>query len=216
MCGRYVLELKATLEELPFEEESVQLELELPWECYNIAPTQKVPILDRDFTLRLSLWGLIPHWSKSPPKRPLINARSETVAEKPSFRVAYKRHRCIVPARGYFEWTGKSSERVPHYVPANDDGLLWFAGIASNWKNGEQDNLSSFSILTRSSEDTVVHELHHRCPVTLGDDQLRAWLEGELGVEEACGETRFGTPYRVTTEVNKAGNDHPRNIEPVF
>jgi putative SOS response-associated peptidase YedK len=214
MCGRYVLELSGRLEELDFEEESAQLELELPWECYNIAPTQRAPVLDSDRVLRLSLWGLIPHWSKTPPKRPLINARAETAAEKPSFRVAYKRHRCAVPASGYFEWKGPKTDRKPFYVPAKSGKLLWLAGLSSQWAHGDS-ILSTFTILTCSSENTALEELHHRCPVALGNAQVSTWLQGEIGVEEAQGCDLFGTPFEVTKEVNKAGNDSPSNIAPL-
>ena len=213
MCGRYALVLTGKIKELPFVEISDQLELELPWECYNIAPTLKVPILDSDQSLKFSTWGMIPHWSKTPPKRPLINARAESAATKPSFRVAYKNHRCAIPSSGFFEWTGPPKKRVPHFIGPADDDLLWFAGLASLWKGPSE--ILSHTVLTRPADETRVAQLHDRCPVTLTADSLLPWLQGELDWEALKTNDPFDEPYRVTTDMNKADNDSPKNLEPV-
>lgn len=215
MCGRYALILSGKIKELPFVEESAtQLELELPWECYNVAPTLKVPILDADRGLKLSVWGMIPHWAKEPPKRPLINARAETAAEKPSFRVAYKSHRCAVPSSGFFEWSGTSKARMPHFIPPSEGELVWFAGLASRWKHQNLE-LLSHCLLTHSSANTTVNALHDRCPVALSEKQVDAWLDGSVEWEDVVAPNPYGTPYRVTTSVNKADNDSPENLEPI-
>jgi putative SOS response-associated peptidase YedK len=207
--------LTGKIKELPFVEISDQLELELPWECYNIAPTLKVPILDVDRTLKFSTWGLIPHWSKTPPKRPLINARAETAASKPSFRVAYKNHRCAVPSSGFFEWTGPPKKRVPHFIGPAAGDLMWFAGLASLWK-GPSSEILSHAVLTRAADDTRVARLHDRCPVTLTTGSMLRWLDGELDWNDLDSEEPFQEPYRVTNDVNKADNDSSTNLEPVF
>ena len=213
MCGRYALVLTGKIKELPFVEISEQLQLELPFECYNIAPTLKVPILDSDRSLKFSTWGMIPHWSKTPPKRPLINARAETAASKPSFRVAYKNHRCAVPSSGFFEWTGPSKQRVPHFIPPAHGDLMWFAGLASLWKGPQE--ILSHAVLTRPADETSVSRLHDRCPLTLTAEQIQPWLDGELDWEDVSPDAPFDEPYRVTTAVNKADNDSPINLEPI-
>ncbi|MFA5507387.1 MAG: SOS response-associated peptidase [Vulcanimicrobiota bacterium] len=213
MCGRYALVLSGKIADLPFVEISDQLELELPWECYNVAPTMKVPILDSDNRLKFSTWGLIPHWAKEPPKRPLINARVETASEKPSFRDAYRSHRCAVPSSGFFEWTGSSKERMPHFIPPAGGDLLWFAGLACLRKGPHP--ILSHTVLTRSSEETRVARLHDRCPVTLSQDSLEPWLQGEVGWEELKGGDPFAEPFRVTGRVNKADHDSPENLQPL-
>lgn len=192
---------------------SDQLELELPWECYNVAPTMQVPILDSDQNLKLSTWGMIPHWAKTPPKRPLINARAETAATKPSFRVAYKSHRCAIPSSGFFEWTGPPRDRVPHFIPPSSGNLMWFAGLASLWKGAGE--ILSHAVLTRSSGESTVARLHDRCPVTLTSETMAGWLKGELQWEEVASDDAFAEPFRVTSAVNKADNDSPTNLEPL-
>ena len=215
MCGRYALVLTGQIKELPFVEESSQLELELPWECYNIAPTLKVPILDSDGGLKPSTWGFIPHWSKTPPKSPLINARAETAAVKPSFRVAFKGHHCAVPTSGFFEWTGSAKDRIPYFIGPAQGELLWLAGLASSWTGPEGQKLLSHAILTRSSENTVLESLHDRCPVSLEESKVRAWIKGEAELDELACSTLFAHPYRVSKAVNKAANDSPTNLQAV-
>jgi putative SOS response-associated peptidase YedK len=216
VCGRYALSLAGKLDELPFTEDSVQLELELPWECYNISPGTQAPILDSDGFLRLSLWGLIPHWSKTPPKRPLFNARSETADSKPSFRTAYKNHRCAVPASGYFEWEKIDRKtRHPYYISSRSGHLLWLAGLASTWKDQDGRPLSTFCVLTQSSDGSVVESLHHRCPVALQEHRIQAWVKGECSHQEAKADDVLRAPFRVSMSVNHARNDNPSNIQPI-
>lgn len=216
MCGRYVLTLAGKLDDLPFVEESAQLELELPWECYNVSPGRFAPILDNDGHLKESWWGLVPHWADSPPKRTLVNARAETAADKPSFRVAYKNHRCAVPASGYFEWyrEGKSKP-LPYYIPPTDGGLFWFAGLASTWKQAEGGPRSTFCVLTQSSQGTVVSPVHDRVPVVLRHDKMEDWLQGRVDHLQASSTERLARPFRVSTSVNSVKNDSPENIKPL-
>mgnify|MGYP000082460971 CR=1 FL=1 len=217
MCCRYALTLAGKLDQISFPEESVQLELELPWECYNIAPTVQAPILDHDRTLKLSRWGLIPHWAKEPLKRPLFNARSETAASKNSFRTAYKEHRCAVPASGYFEWfQPPEQDKQPHFVRPQVEDLFWFAGLACDWSaKGSEEAQSTFTILTRSSEGLPVAWLHDRSPIPLAWDDVKLWLDREIEVEDLESKHLFAAPYRVSTAVNSVRNDTPENIEPV-
>ncbi len=215
MCGRYALALAGKLEGLPFTEDSAQLEIELPWESYNIAPGSQAPILDSDERLKLALWGLIPHWSKEPPKRPLFNARSETAASKPSFRTAYARHRCAVPASGFYEWEKVGPKtRKPYYMAAGSGPLLWLAGLASDWSGPDGGSLSTFCILTRCSAGTPVEKLHDRCPVTLSEEEILSWLKGEVSHRDLS-PPQFLPPVAVHPNVNRAKHDSPQNILPL-
>lgn len=212
MCGRYALTLAGKLDEISFPEESVQLELELPWECYNVAPTVEAPILDHDRSLKLSRWGLIPHWAKTPTKRPLFNARSETVATKSSFRTAYQYHRCAVPATGYFEWLRSEEKKTPYFVRPQVEELFWLAGLACDWRNPEGAKNSTFTILTQASEGSSISWLHDRCPIPLDWDQVGLWLNRELEVDQIRTKALLGEPYKVAQLVNYVKNDSPENI----
>lgn len=217
MCGRYALELAGTLDSVPFPEESVQLELELPWECYNIAPTTRAPIIDHSRKLKLARWGLVPHWAKEPTKRPLINARSETVATKPSFRKAYHSSRCAVPASAYFEWlTTEDGSKKPYCIKPLVESQFWLAGLSWDWQQLKGEKIiSTFTILTQSSEGSETAWLHDRCPVPLSWDDIVPWLNHEIEVEQLGNKELLSQPYPVTDKVNSAKNDSPENLLPI-
>ncbi|MBL4667630.1 MAG: SOS response-associated peptidase [Sneathiella sp.] len=152
---------------------------------YNIAPTNPV------FALRLPSnsndqmqyftpqWGLIPSWSKEKSgSSKLINARSETVSEKPSFRTAFKKQRCLIPANGFFEWQKtEDGSKQPYFIQANDQSVFSFAGLWETWtdQNGEQ--IESCTILTQTA-DEIFATLHNRMPVTINPDHHMTWLAG--------------------------------------
>lgn len=149
MCGRYTLTkpLKTIISHL--EAQSFRGEY---LKRYNIAPTQSMPVVvspDGNRELEIMRWGLIPSWAKDPKTQsPLINARAETIQEKPSFRSSFKSRRCLVPTDGFYEWTKTDSGKVPYRIYMTDEGLFAFAGIWSEWGKGE-DSVRSFSIITR-------------------------------------------------------------------
>lgn len=169
---------------------------------YNIAPTNHITIVvDRAFEkteagapigeisreLHAARWGLVPRWSKSPSDgAPLINARMETVLEKPSFKDAVIRRRCLVPASGYYEWlTAADGTKQPYYVNAGADGMFGFAGIFEWWADptkaagDPQRWLLSTTILTKPSCPELAH-LHERNPVFLSGDTLDVWLDSSV------------------------------------
>jgi putative SOS response-associated peptidase YedK len=188
---------------------------------YNIAPTTPVDVI-RQIPAGRELvsmrWGLIPGWWKKSLKDvpATFNARAESVAEKPMFRSAYKARRCIVPASGFFEWTGEAKDRQPHFFSAADGSpVLAFAGLWEAWRNPENgEDVLSCTILVTSANDWMRH-YHDRMPVILGPAQFDAWLNGTLqaGDLRPIAETAL-REWAVSKRVNKAGvgDDDPETI----
>ena len=190
---------------------------------YNIAPTTDIDVLRLDVEGRRELvrmrWGLVPFfWKKTLKEVPAtFNARAETVGDKPMFREAFRRRRCIIPASGFYEWTGEKGEKVPHLFTATDGSpVLGFAGLWDRWRDATtgEDILSATIIVSGASE--WMQPYHDRMPVLLGRDQFAAWLDGSAGADvlqpahqEALRE------WIVTTRLNRTGqgNDDPTMIE---
>ena len=148
---------------------------------YNIAPTQPVPIVRTSFAgareLVLVRWGLIPGWVKDPREfTTLLNARAETVVEKPSFRNAMRYRRCLVPADGFYEWTGPASDKRPHLIRPKAGGPIAFAGLWEHWQGTDGSEMESTTIITTSPNRTMA-AIHDRMPVILQPDLFDAWLD---------------------------------------
>jgi putative SOS response-associated peptidase YedK len=148
---------------------------------YNIAPTQAIPVvcLDRQGARRFRLmrWGLLPPFVKDPKSFPtLINARSEEVLTKPSFRNAMRWRRCLIPADGFYEWTGPKGKRRPFLLRPREPRLIAFAGIYERWQDPQGGEIDTVAILTCPSNSTVA-KLHDRMPVVLEPEQHEAWLD---------------------------------------
>lgn len=191
---------------------------------YNIAPTQDVPVLMSDADGQRVWgelhWGLVPFWAKDPAiGNRMINARAETVAEKPSYRQALSRRRCIVPASGFYEWRkDDDGKKTPWYISRADGQPLAMAGIWELWDKGEQP-LRSFSIITTAAND-FMHELHHRMPAILEKPGMDVWMAGTSGKDELL--TLINSPvtaglqaWPVSRAVNSPLNDHPELLERV-
>ncbi|MCG7276477.1 SOS response-associated peptidase [Corynebacterium singulare] len=184
MCGRFVLFTESLLEEVGEWESITEVHAPegLPPARYNIAPTQPVAIVRvEDNTARVdpARWGLLPHWKKDMDGPPLFNARAETVATKPSFRDAFKAHRCVIPLDGYYEWKAgdePKAKKQPYYV-TGPHGLLWAAGL---WATG-MDRLSATMVTTEATEEMAW--LHGRLPKFLTQDEIAPWLAGEALLE---------------------------------
>ena len=151
---------------------------------YNIAPTQEVPVVRtkengdgyRADPLR---WGLVPGWADDPSiGTRLINARSETVREKPAFRSSFASRRCVVPASGFIEWKTQGREKEPHYIFRADGELMLFAGLWSRWSREERESLETFTILT-CPPNAFMEPLHDRMPVVLSAESSLEWLDEE-------------------------------------
>ncbi|WP_377512067.1 SOS response-associated peptidase [Octadecabacter sp. R77987] len=150
---------------------------------YNVCPTVQVATVTADEGLRRlrpMRWGFIPHWYKKPNDGPLlINARAETIAEKPAFRSAARERRCLIPVSGFYEWTKTPDDaRLPWYITRADGAPLVFAGVWQDWDKGDEP-LTTCAIVTTGANETM-GQVHHRMPVILSPDDWPLWL-GEAG-----------------------------------
>lgn len=146
---------------------------------YNIAPTQSVLVVRESghhHEAAALVWGLIPSWSKDPKiGNRLINARSETATEKPSFRAAFKRRRCLIPASGFYEWDQHTQPKQPYHITPSHGGLMAFAGLWEHWSPPGSDPLETCTILTTSANGTL-SPIHDRMPVILPPESFDTWL----------------------------------------
>lgn len=194
MCGRFIdPNLRNT------ETEFAELKIDPFTRRYNVKPTQDVLILAApERAPMMARWWLVPSWHKGDLKdwkATTFNARIEEAAKKPTFRAVWKYGRCLIPAGGYFEWTGEKGAKQPRFIrSAGNEETLWFAGLASRWGD-----LLTCAILTRGANSDV-RAIHHRMPVILNADERDLWLSGDGG--EALGAearlrhhpvARFGT-----------------------
>jgi putative SOS response-associated peptidase YedK len=196
MCGRFTLRTPAPVLMAQFDlavGDERQLDLFAP--RYNIAPTQEIVVVRADSangrrTASTMRWGLIPSWSKEGTKgRPMINARAETLAEKPAFRTAYRCRRCLIPADGFYEWqepAGGRGKKQPFYIHRHDGRPFAFAGLWETWKTGlaqpnglEPLQMESCTIVTTSANQAL-RELHDRMPVILAADDYTKWLDPKV------------------------------------
>ena len=191
MCGRFVVARELNEVTRLFEIDEVIGDQ--PGVSFNIAPTQSVsmfvdlpePTLARQ--LHSARWGLVPHWAKAIEGAPLINARIESVLDKPSFRDSVANKRCAIPASGYFEWQTTDGSKTPFYIHPAEPGMLAFAGIYSWWRNPELERsdpqrwLLSVSLLTKASAPELSH-IHDRNPVLLSPDSMDNWLDPDFEV----------------------------------
>lgn len=219
MCGRFVRHSSLSLIEKTFNIDSLETEAT---PSYNIAPTQNVLAVVRNGKRRLTNlhWGLVPFWAKdrSTGSR-LINARAETVAEKPSFRNAFKNRRCLIVADGFYEWKGEKGNKQPYYLTLPSGGPFAFAGLWEIWQ-GDDAAYHSCSIITTAATESV-RNLHHRMPVILRPQTHDAWLDTTNQDTEQIkqilqqGYYRKLDHYAVAKRVNAVQNNDPACIEPL-
>ncbi|MDQ3009261.1 MAG: SOS response-associated peptidase [Acidobacteriota bacterium] len=177
MCGRYTLHQSAKEIAKRF---GVDPRAAVIGPRYNIAPSQIVPVI-RQLKEREMIgckWGLIPFWAKDPAiGNKLINAKAETLAEKPSFKQALSQRRCLIPANGFYEWQKKGkAPSQPMYVRRRDGGLFAFAGLWEEWKAPDGERLQTCTIITTEPNE-LISQFHHRMAVVLKPDEEAAWLE---------------------------------------
>lgn len=224
MCGRSSLTVTEKELEARFNASFYSEDLERfnPLPSYNMAPSQKLPVItdaDPDH-INLFRWGLIPFWAKD--KKigyKMINARSETAGEKPAFRQALQKRRCLWPIDGYYEWIKKGKEKIPYRVTSRQDKIFTIAGLWETWKDGAGDTIHSFTVLTRASTPSMEF-LHHRMPVLLPREKERMWLDDSLDpvafMEELPSYTSDQLQvYRVSQQVNNVRNNNKYLIEEV-
>ena len=216
MCGRYRLSKRKQLIEEYFDTAN-----EVDWEPrYNIAPSQNVGIVRQDPSrprreFSQVRWGLIPYWAKEASiGHKMINARSETVADKPAFREAFKHRRCLIPADGFYEWVRTGKAKQPFHFGMQDDSLFAFAGIWDRWKDGSGNPVETCSILT-TTPNSLLAVVHDRMPAILERDDYELWLDP--GFKDGDALTEMLKPfnpalmkcYAVSTLVNAPANDNP-------
>jgi putative SOS response-associated peptidase YedK len=176
MCGRFVLKSPAPKLAQVFAFKQLDFTAH-----YNIAPTQGVAALraaGEERELAFLRWGLIPSWSKDPGVgNRLINARVETVAEKPSFRAAFKHRRCLILADGFFEWVQRDGKKQPYYITLRDGNPFAMAGLWEEWHNEDGEVIESCTIITTEAND-FMRPLHSRMPVILDPENYAAWCQG--------------------------------------
>lgn len=181
MCGRYASARSVDDIAGAFGIGSDDVDDDLPAADWNVAPTKTVPaVVARDGRPALTAlrWGLVPSWAASPTDgATLFNARIETVTEKPAFRDAVRRRRCLLPADGWYEWARlPDGRRVPHFLTTAGDDLVAFAGLWESWRDAEGRELRTTVVLTGAAPPDLAH-VHDRAPVVLDRDQWRRWLD---------------------------------------
>lgn len=222
MCGRYTLTSSG--------EEVADLFglLEIPAipSRYNMAPTQeaavvRVPEPGAPRELAFLRWGLVPYWAKDVTiGNRLINARAESVAEKPSYRSSFRKQRCLIPTSGFYEWKKEGKAKQPYLIRRKDRRPFAFAGLWSRWKDPERGPLDTFTILTTDANDRI-RELHDRMPVILAPEDFDLWLDPK--VQDGARLQPLLVPLagddlelvRVSKLVNSPANDLPNCIEPL-
>lgn len=146
---------------------------------YNIAPSQDIAVVRQGAAGRecsLLRWGLVPAWSKEPKtKYSTINARAETVAEKPAYRAAFRQRRCLIPTTGFYEWQQRGDTKIPHYIRLQGGGLFAFAGLWEHWQH-EDRSLDSCALIVTAA-NTLMAPIHARMPVILAPEQYATWLD---------------------------------------
>jgi len=224
MCGRYELHSNPAAIALAFG-------LAHPSHIdphYNIAPTNDVPIVrvgnDGHRELLRMRWGLVPRWAKDPSiGARMINARGETLADKQSFRTAYRRHRCLLPADGFYEWRtvthvhGEPPRRQPQHIGMADGSLFGLAGIYERWLSEEGEVLDSCAIVTTEA-NALLMPVHDRMPVIVAPEHYARWLDpanAEVGDLIAPFPSEAMAYYPVSTRVNSVRHDDASLIEPV-
>jgi putative SOS response-associated peptidase YedK len=221
MCGRFTLSVD------PADLKDVFPDFSFPAQTssrFNIAPTQPVLVLPNDGTNKADffVWGLIPSWAKDPTiGNRLINARAETLAEKPSFRSAYKYHRCLVFADGFFEWQSQagSKSKIPYLIRLKSGKPFAFAGLWEHWQSSDGSEVKSASIITTTPNE-LMEPIHDRMPVILPSNAYAQWLDPlphfpvdlkSLLVPYPAEEMQA---FPVSTLVNSPANDRPEVVLP--
>ena len=203
MCGRYALHSNPEVVALLFGLSEVPAYAPR----YNIAPSAQVLIV-RGNEAAMVRWGLVPRWAKDPSiGAKMNNARAETIAEKPSFREAYRKRRCLIPANGFYEWKPENGLKQPYYIYPSGGALFAFAGLWEQWND-----LQTCAVVTTDSNEKMA-AVHERMPVIVSPAEYSAWLEGDEIPLRACPDSAIDI-RRVSRAVNNARTDIPELLEP--
>jgi len=220
MCGRFTLHTpEARIREAFHLEHTDPLGLS---PRFNVAPSQDIPIIrdtDTGHEMSLAQWGLVPAWSKeSKTKYSTINARIESVAEKPLYRSSFKHRRCLIPADGFYEWKVVNVHKIPHYVRMRDGDVFAFAGLWDHWE-GDEEFLDSCSIIVMPANE-VMKPLHERMPAIIAPAHYDLLLDARMTDKDEIMQYLNSAPssglkaYPVSIWVNVPKHDDERCIEP--
>lgn len=229
MCGRYALfgpisrhRANRIDEELPEWWDALVDAINERPARYNVAPTDRMPIVgvtkEGEISIRELRWGLVPYWARDVKiGYKAINARAEGITEKPMFRDAFKRRRCLVPARGHFEWKGEEKAKQPYFIHSPHAQLLLFAGLWESWRETkEAEPLYTYTIVT-GPPGIVSGDIHDRAPVILAPDAWNEWLYAEPGSAAdllASAKEPMLAYHPVPKAVGSPKNDNPQLVEP--
>jgi len=221
MCGRYALtDLKALVKDNRFQLEAFPSNLS---PRYNIAPSQPVSAILNQAPRELQFvrWGLIPSWAKDPTiGYRMINARAETIAEKPAFRRPLQRQRCLIPADGFYEWQRLDTRKIPHWITLTSGEVFAFAGLWDTWTDPKTNTAMTSCTIITTAPNRLLASIHDRMPVILPRESEATWLSDGLSPEQACALLK---PYSATqmkaspvsTLVNSPSNDTPDVLKAV-
>ena len=220
MCGRYTL---TTIDDLS-DRYALASRLEGVAPSYNVAPGQSMPVVvdaNGQNELKLMKWGLVPSWAKEAKVGyKMINARSEGIETKPSFRHAYKSQRCLVPANGFYEWQKSTTGKTPYYITLANQDILSFAGLWEYWQQPDGQSLETYTIITTQANSDMEY-VHDRMPVIVKPQQEDDWLNPNNQdpeflrqlIQSSRDASFVFTP--VSDEVNKVANNYPELIRPL-
>lgn len=222
MCGRFTLTANPETLQQAFPQYTVPQQMS---PHFNIAPTQPIPVVANTGENRVDffVWGLIPFWAKDPAiGNRMINARAETLAEKPSYKAPYRRRRCLVLTDGFFEWVVVPGEKAkqPHYITLKDRQPFAFAGLWENWQSPDGSEIKSATIIT-TEPNTMMAKLHNRMPVILHPDDYDRWLDPAECAPQTLDDLLVPFPsehmqhYPVSRMVNSPVNDLPEVVLPL-
>ncbi len=215
MCGRFAFtdNEEKVIKDFQIEHSEVFLKPR-----YNISPSQDIPVIIQQNEMRrleTRRWGLIPFWSKIP--KAMINARAESASEKPAFKQAFRKKRCLIPASGFFEWAKKSKKKQPYFICLKNKSPMSFAGLWEEWSAPDGKIIKTCAILTIEA-NSYLQSIHHRMPVILDPEKGINWLD-ESGNEASLKnlllafDSEFMEAWRVTSKVNVPSFDNPNCIE---
>lgn len=222
MCGRYSQKI-----DLKNVEDQLKLTLSdraIKWKpSFNIAPSQLAPVVtsDQPDLINVYHFGLVPHWAKDKKVGyKMINARSETLLEKPSFKpLLINNKRCLVLADSFFEWRKDGKEKQPFRIYFPEREVFFFAGLYSSWKDPEGETYNSFSIIT-TAPNSLMEKIHDRMPVILTPEEEKQWLDPDQNPKDLI-KLLNAYPadamkaYEISTDVNKPSNNYPEILDPV-
>ncbi len=222
MCGRFTLSVDPSQSQEAFEGFTFPARFA---PRFNIAPTQPVLAIPNDGgrAADFFVWGLIPSWAKEASiGNRLINARGETLAEKPAFRGGYKYKRCLIPADGFYEWKAQpgSKTKTPHFIHLKTGGAFAFAGLWDEWHSPDGSAIRSCTIVT-TTPNSLMAPIHNRMPVILQPHDFAEWLDKAVRAPESLNHLLQPLPaglmdaHPVSTLVNSPANDRPECILPV-